>query len=253
MDWPTDIGTLSPSAPRTTKLYTIILFLCVYTNFTFAQEIAVHAQEWAYRLDNAPPSSKRSTFHDEDPNDELYITPLHVDIGIETDNFVNDGNSTRTYVLSQQRQQQRPSHQIPRTQLLTSRSHEHKLVMGIAQDLFFYPTDFNWYDADPTTYLLQWSVESRAKYEKKLQEHPGLQDFEFFVEDVTGWTDTQCPSDYSGTCTGLPPDEYVQRKIPLSRHQARRQLYAMEAHRLGLEQGKFVIQVINTAKERLDG
>jgi hypothetical protein len=125
--------------------------------------------------------------------------------------------------------------------------------MGIAQDLFFHPTDFNWYDADPMTYLLQWSVESRTKYEKRLQERPDLSDFEFFVEEVSGWTGTQCPSDYSRTCTNFPPEEFVQQGIPHSRHHARRQLYAMEAHRLGLEQGNFVIQVINTAKERLDG
>jgi hypothetical protein len=105
MDRPTDmflrrtISAFSSSALRTTKLYTIILFLCVYTYFTFAQEIAVHPREWAYRLDNAAPNSKQSMSHNEDPNDELYIAHLHVDTGIETDDFVDDGNSTHTYVL----------------------------------------------------------------------------------------------------------------------------------------------------------
>jgi hypothetical protein len=125
--------------------------------------------------------------------------------------------------------------------------------MGIAQELFFHPSERNWHDADPTTYLLQWSIESRTKYEKELRDRPDLFDFEFFVENAIGWTGTHCPSDYSQTCMNLPPHEVVQQKNPYSRHHARRQLFAIEAHRLGLEQGKFVTQVITAAKEKLDG
>ena len=123
--------------------------------------------------------------------------------------------------------------------------------MGIAQDLFFHPSDYNWYQADPGGYLQDWSVKSRTNYEKELQQRPALSNFEFFVEDDTSWKRTQCSLSYNNTCANLPPPDFIQQQH--SRHRARSQLYAMEAHRLSLEQGSFVIQVITSAKERLDG
>jgi hypothetical protein len=109
MDWLTDptpqhtICAIPASAYRSTRLYTAILILFIYTHFTFAQEAIVHPQDWAYRLSNASTGFKRSAAHEQDPNDELYIAPLHVDTGRKTDAFVDDGNSARTYEVPQRK------------------------------------------------------------------------------------------------------------------------------------------------------
>ena len=92
------------SGYRSTKLYTSILILTVYTYFTFAQEAIVHPQNWAFRLDNDRSNNKRSPNHDQNTDDEFHVASQNVESGIEADDFVDDGNSTRTYVLPQPRQ-----------------------------------------------------------------------------------------------------------------------------------------------------
>lgn len=136
---------------RSTKLYTVLLYLSVYTYFTFAQEIIANPQDWAYRVDNAPPNEKRSSapeHNPDDPNDELYIRPLHLNTGTEGEGFVDDSNYT--YDLPQN---PRFGLSGPKLYTLTSHTHVNRVAWGIAQDLFFHPSDFNWNEAEMGTYL----------------------------------------------------------------------------------------------------
>jgi len=81
---------------RFTRLYTTILVLCLFTQFTFAQEAKVHGHDWAYKL-NTGPKHKRDANKAPDLPDDISIEELIVDHGVETDDFVANGNTTRTY------------------------------------------------------------------------------------------------------------------------------------------------------------
>lgn len=81
---------------QSTKVYTFLLILFLFTQFTFAQEAKAHGENWVYLVQDGHKREERNAQEpqaDVEPEPEpVPIEPLHR----EGDAFVPDGNSTRT-------------------------------------------------------------------------------------------------------------------------------------------------------------
>ncbi|KAL5406363.1 hypothetical protein PMIN03_007860 [Paraphaeosphaeria minitans] len=214
---------------RITKVYTSCLVLLLYTTFSFAAEYNVHPNDWRLINGYSYAEAKRDT-ENCDIKDDMCFKPINMKYHkADSDSFDPHGNDTL--------------------------AHEHKVAMGIAQDLFYELNEENWENARPYDLLRAWSEDSNnlERYHLEKRSRPHLTMISYYTESLTGWKDMHCDAEYDDGCRNMPTQDYILAHFSQERHRARQLKFSLIAIQRYYIQGYTFTKVLNSAKKRLDG
>ncbi|KAF2011576.1 hypothetical protein BU24DRAFT_284242 [Aaosphaeria arxii CBS 175.79] len=133
----------------------------------------------------------------------------------------------------------------------TAQDHERKVADAIAQELFFHPTEMNFYESRWVDFLEEWSQQSFDRYLETLKTRPGMSQIQFFALDLLNWDNMTCSLSTPGYCTNMPSNAYIRAYWPDQRHTARRIIYTLEAIRKAYAETDQFIKAIEVAKRKL--
>lgn len=104
------------------------------------------------------------------------------------------------------------------------------MLEGIAQDIFFHPTELNFYDSRWVNFFDKWAIDANDQYKDQLKSRPHLSKFTFFAEDMLDWKGMKCSLELNG-CTRMPTPEMVRNHFSDDRFKARQVIYVLDAFR----------------------
>jgi hypothetical protein len=220
--------------------------LWIFTTFTFAADKIANTEDWRMISGHQFAKADRDTDDCDPSTDGMCFNDIPTEhVKVASDPFDAHGmKDLRTSLLT-------PVH-IP---TLTMRRHEHRMAVGIAQDLFYELNEENWEYARPYDLLLEWSQDPNIFERYHLEKSSGtdLTVISYLPENLIGRKGMRCDVDYEDECRIMPTLDDILIHYPHHRHRARQLKFSLIAIQRYYIQGYTFVKVLNSARKRLDG